>query len=58
MTATWTEQLHEQLDWHWNGQLRPRLDGLTDEEYLGEPGPDCWTVRPDGSIDWAWPREG
>jgi hypothetical protein len=55
MTATWTEQLHEQLDWHWNGQLRPRLDGLTDEEYLWEPVPDCWTVRPDGSIDWAWP---
>lgn len=22
----------EQLEWHWTNQLRPRLDGLTDEE--------------------------
>jgi hypothetical protein len=24
------EQLAEQLDWHWRGQLRPQLDGTTD----------------------------
>lgn len=24
--------LIEQLEWHWTNQLRPRLDGLTDEE--------------------------
>jgi hypothetical protein len=23
-----------------------RLEGLTDDEYLWEPVPDCWTVRP------------
>ena len=51
----WTRLLVEQLEWHWQGQLRPRLDGLTDDEYLWQPVPDCWTVHPDGSIDWAWP---
>jgi hypothetical protein len=30
-------ELLEQLTWHWTNQLRPRLDGLTDEEYLWEP---------------------
>jgi hypothetical protein len=25
----WNFQLAEQLDWHWRGQLRPRLNGLT-----------------------------
>ena len=29
-------------------RLRTRLDGLTDEEYLWEPAPDCWSVRPAG----------
>jgi len=33
----WTFQLAEQLDWHWRAQLRPRLNGLTDEEYRWEP---------------------
>ena len=41
-------QLAEQLDWHWTGQLRPRLDGLTDDEYYFEPVPGCWTIRRDG----------
>ncbi|MGQ0845885.1 MAG: DinB family protein [Sporichthyaceae bacterium] len=45
----WTAQLVEQLDWHWNSQLRPRLHGLTDAEYLWEPAPDCWSVRPRGT---------
>jgi DinB superfamily/Ankyrin repeats (many copies) len=27
-------------------RLRKRLDGLTDEEYLWEPVPGCWTIRP------------
>jgi hypothetical protein len=31
--VNWTFQLAEQLDWHWREQLRPRLDGMTDEEY-------------------------
>ncbi|GGK62509.1 hypothetical protein GCM10011509_08590 [Ornithinimicrobium pekingense] len=37
--------LHEQLDWHWQVQARPRLEGLTDEEYLWEPAPGTWNVR-------------
>lgn len=43
-----TRRLHEQLDWHWHGQARPRLEGLTDEEYLWEPAPGAWTVRRSG----------
>ncbi len=27
----WNFQLAEQLDWHWRGQLRPRLNGLARE---------------------------
>jgi len=26
--------------------IRPRLDGLTDEEFFWEPVPGCWSVRP------------
>ncbi|WP_137148023.1 DinB family protein [Mycolicibacterium sp. CR10] len=47
--------LAEQLDFHWRTQLRPRLDGLTDDEYFWEPVPDCWTVHADGGIDFAYP---
>jgi hypothetical protein len=42
----WTEQLVEQLGWHWTNHLRPRLDGLTDDEYLWEPVPGAWSIRP------------
>ncbi|MCW2696309.1 MAG: hypothetical protein JWR62_1394 [Modestobacter sp.] len=45
----WTAQLVEQLEWHWRGQLRPRLDGLTDDEYRWEPVAGCWSVRPRGT---------
>jgi len=48
--------LVEQLDWHWQHQLRPRLDGLTDDEYFWEPVPGCWTVHRDGGIDFAFPQ--
>ncbi|MQA88077.1 MAG: DinB family protein [Streptosporangiales bacterium] len=41
----WNAQLIDQLKWHWRQQLRPRLDGLTDDEYLWEPVPGCWNVR-------------
>ncbi|KGF17491.1 DinB family protein [Corynebacterium freneyi] len=27
----------EHLEWHWTHQLRPRLNGRTDEEYLWQP---------------------
>jgi hypothetical protein len=48
MPVDWNTELVEQLDWHWRNQLRPRLDGLTDAEYLWEPVPGCWSVRPRG----------
>lgn len=49
------EELAEQLDWHWQHQLRPRLDGLTDNEYFWQPVPGCWTVHPDGAVDFSYP---
>lgn len=49
MSNELTLYLAEQLDFHWTGQLRPRLGGLTDDEYFWEPVPDCWTVRADGA---------
>ncbi|WP_460741071.1 DinB family protein [Mariniluteicoccus endophyticus] len=47
-----------QLQWHWENQLRPRLDGLTDEEYLWEPVPGAWNIRPGEptTIDFAVPE--
>ena len=45
----WNAELVRQLDWHWHHQLRPRLDGLTDEEYRWEPVPNAWNVRPRGT---------
>jgi hypothetical protein len=44
-----TSLLSEQLDDHWTRQLRPRLAGLTDEEYRWEPTPGAWNVRPRGT---------
>jgi hypothetical protein len=46
MDLDWNRELVEQLDWHWHEHLRPRLDGLTDDEYLWEPVPGCWSLRP------------
>ena len=37
--------LLSQLVWPWDNQLRPRLEGLADDEYLWRPEPDAWTVR-------------
>ncbi|MGF0225110.1 DinB family protein [Dietzia natronolimnaea] len=67
----WTDQLADQLDYHWTGHLRPRLEGLTDDEYHFSPAPDdrTWGVRPRGTgsaevqagsgdftIDFAYPE--
>jgi len=64
----WNELLIDQADWHWKNQLRPRLEGLSDAEYLWEPVDGAWNVRPRGSggtsmaagsgdfvIDWEFP---
>jgi hypothetical protein len=45
MEIDWNYQLAEQLDLHWRVALRPRLDGLTDEQYFWEPAAGCWSVR-------------
>ncbi|MCG5431913.1 DinB family protein [Mycobacterium sp. MYCO198283] len=55
VTENLTEHVASQLDEHWRQQLRPRLDGLTDDEYFWEPVPHCWTVHPDGGVDFAYP---
>ena len=69
MDIDWSNQLAEQLDWHWREHLRPRMDGLTDEEYRWEPVPGMWSIRPRGTstapvaagsgdftADYAWPE--
>ena len=59
MPAPRLRRLAFQLTWHWENQLRPRLSGLTDAEYLWEPAEGCWSIRarPDGAValDWAFP---
>ncbi len=45
MDLDWTTDLADQLDWQWQNNLRPRLDGLTDQEYFWEPVRGCWSVR-------------
>lgn len=40
------QRLSEQLDWHWTTTVRPKLEGLSDDEYFWEPAPGCWSVRP------------
>lgn len=44
--SSWNHDLVEQLDWHWEHHARPRLEGLTDDEYLWEPAADTWSIRP------------
>lgn len=55
----WTDDLLFQLDFYWDHMLMPRLEGLTDEEYLWEPVEGCWSIRPQedgtGMIDWSFP---
>ena len=37
MDVDGAELLPEQLDWQWREHLRPRFEGLGDEEYFWEP---------------------
>jgi hypothetical protein len=34
-------------EYTFTSRIRPRLDGLTDDEYFWEPVPRCWSLRPD-----------
>ncbi|GAA2335304.1 DinB family protein [Saccharopolyspora halophila] len=45
----WNNSLCQQIIFHWNNQLRARLEGLTDDEYFWAPVPDAWSVRPRGT---------
>jgi hypothetical protein len=54
----WGRLIIGQLEFYWTAHLRPRLEGLTDEEYFWEPVDGCWTLRPgaDGryTLDGPW----
>jgi hypothetical protein len=67
--VVWNDILADQLKHHWDHQLRPRLEGLSDEEYFWEPVPDCWSLRAredattsdaagggDLVLDYSWPE--
>src|SRR5690606_19559445 len=45
-------ELLDQLDFAWNHQFLPRMEGLTDEEYFWEPVDNCWTVFRDDNDLW------
>ena len=44
MTTNMTTELAFQLDFHWTQALRPRLVGLTNDEYFWQPVPGCGTI--------------
>jgi hypothetical protein len=44
-------ELVDLSDYVWQ-RTRTRLDGLSDEEYLWEPAPGCWTIRPRPDGTW------
>jgi DinB family protein len=45
----WNDEIVDQLEAHWQHRLRPRLDGLSDEEYFWQPVSACWTVSRRGA---------
>ncbi|MHB1431102.1 MAG: hypothetical protein ACYCVZ_03160 [Streptosporangiaceae bacterium] len=48
-TLDWNAALVDQLELHWSHHLRPRLDGLPDQEHFWEPVPGCWSIRARGT---------
>lgn len=63
MTVDWNAEVIDQVRAHWEGHLRPRWEGLTDEEFFWEPVPGCWSIRrrgegsapvAHGSGDFTW----
>ncbi|WP_405061186.1 DinB family protein [Kribbella sp. NBC_01505] len=44
MDVDWGAEVVDQLEAHWRDQLRPRLDGLTDDEYFWQPAPEPVTT--------------
>ena len=60
MQLDWGRLLVGQLEFYWDVHLRPRLEGLTDEEYFWEPVESCWSLHRDAGgrwrLDGAWPE--
>lgn len=50
-TPLWNQALLDQIDFHWTRQLRLRLSGLSDAEYLWEPTSTAWGVHPRGTSE-------
>lgn len=51
MTTVWRDLILDQLDFYWQHHLWPRLDGLSDREYLWEPVEGAWSLREgDGAV--------
>ena len=60
MTVDWARELSGQFDLEWNLAHGPSLEMLNDDEYLWEPVPGCWSIRPTGpggrgEFEQAWP---
>jgi hypothetical protein len=45
----WTAEVVDQVESHWRNRLRPRLDGLTDDEFFWEPVSGSWSLRRRGA---------
>ncbi|MGX1810087.1 DinB family protein [Nocardia sp. NPDC055321] len=45
----WNALLCDQWEFHWNHQVRQRLEGLSDDEYFWSPVPNAWSVYPRGA---------
>jgi hypothetical protein len=45
MGVDWNGIVVGQLQFYWSTIFRPRLEGLTDEEYFWEPVEGCWNLR-------------
>jgi hypothetical protein len=52
VSLDWGRLLVGQLEFSWDVHLRPRLEGLTDEEYFWEPVEGCWSLRRDAGGRW------
>jgi hypothetical protein len=56
MPFAWNPTLLDQIEFPWNNGFLPRLATLTDEAYLWEPVPGCWSVRP--NVAGRWVQDG
>src|SRR4029453_9348451 len=52
----WGRVLVGQLEFYWDVHLRPRLEGLGDEEYFWEPVEGCWSLRRAADRRWRLHR--